>query len=148
MFHRICLCHMARTVIFQPNYFSEYIDDPGDELLFSVNLFWSLIQTERDIPGVVFLPLRSSRRSRKWNFCASFSSAKDGKGSHIEAHRMLKVALKLDQTPAKIPFSSGRERNFKPKNGVFRKSERKPLLFRSHWRDFTGGRMLSKLRER
>ena len=39
MFHRICLCHMARTVIFQPNYSYEYIDDPGDELLFSVNLF-------------------------------------------------------------------------------------------------------------
>ena len=51
---------------------------------------------------------------------------KDGKGSHIKmikVHKMPTMALELDEKPAKIPFNSGKKRNFKPKNGVFRKSE-------------------------
>ena len=65
--------------------------------------------------------MRSSWRSRKQNAAANFSSAKDGKGTQIKVHGVLKfkMTLELDKTQAKIPFNSGRERNFKPKNGRF-----------------------------
>lgn len=142
VFYRIsgCLCHMTRTVIFLLKNFSEYNDDLGDELLFSVNLFQSL-KTERDIPGVVFFPLRSSRRSRKWNSNANFSSVKDGKGPHIKVHRTTKMALELDNTLAKIPFNSERERNFKPLASQ-RTACSGSLNRNNHCFDLTGGILL------